>query len=103
MNFVPKPPLTETFCYLLKSGFGKTTESTEDTATLCVRPSALLRRPRPLWLIFFAIIHNHPEEIKNPPRGGNAQLCGFVDCHEKTINTRAVTISTDDPPCCDRI
>jgi len=35
--------------------------------------------------------------------GGGEQLRGFVDGREKTINTRAVTISTDDPPRCDRL
>ena len=29
-------PPTETFCYLLKSGFGKTTESTEDARENCI-------------------------------------------------------------------
>jgi hypothetical protein len=32
-----------------------TRQSTEKTATLRVRHSALLRRPRPLWSIFFVI------------------------------------------------
>ncbi len=43
------------FLLFYGSGLRKTTEK---TATLCTLPTALLRRPRPLWLTFFAIIRS---------------------------------------------
>ena len=74
----------KTFWYLLRIGFWKNHREhrghRENSNSLCP--------PCPLWLIFFAITHIHPEEIKKPHEKHKIVIWNYV---EECINPGRVS------------